>query len=84
MDFELSSEFSRIQAIPHFTIFAKKSESTRLWFQETLGTKSPGQKAPFNQRAAASRRRKSFYYLLFTRTVALCGDPALTLISLGR
>jgi hypothetical protein len=39
MDFELSSEFSRIQAIPHFTIFAKKSESTRLWFQETLGTK---------------------------------------------
>jgi hypothetical protein len=38
MDFELSSEFSRIQAIPHFTIFAKKSESTRLWFQETLGT----------------------------------------------
>ena len=30
----------RIQAIPHFTIFAKKSESTRLWFQETLGTKS--------------------------------------------
>ena len=40
MDFELSSEFSRIQAIPHFTIFAKKSESTRLWFQETLGTKT--------------------------------------------
>ena len=39
MDFELSSEFSIIQAIPHFTIFAKKSESTRLWFQETLGTK---------------------------------------------
>ena len=29
----------RIQAIPHFTNFAKKSESTRLWFQETLGTK---------------------------------------------
>ena len=25
MDFELSSEFSRIKAIPHFTIFAKKS-----------------------------------------------------------
>ena len=24
-DFELSSEFSRIRAIPHFTIFAKKS-----------------------------------------------------------
>ena len=42
MDFELSSEFSRIQAIPHFTIFAKKSESTRLWFQETLGTKATG------------------------------------------
>ena len=41
MDFELSSEFSRILAIPHFTIFAKKSESTRLWFQETLGTKLP-------------------------------------------
>ena len=39
MDFELSSEFSRIQAIPHFTIFAKKSEVTRLWFQETLSTK---------------------------------------------
>ena len=31
MDFELSSEFSRIQAIPHFTIFAKKSGLTRDW-----------------------------------------------------
>ena len=40
MDFQLSSEFSRIQAIPHFTIFAKKSGLTRLWFQETLSTKS--------------------------------------------
>ena len=39
MDFELSSEFSRIQAIPHFTIFAKKSGLTRDWIQETLSTK---------------------------------------------
>ena len=49
MDFELSSEFSIIQAIPHFTIFAKKSESTRLWFQETLGTKSRSAGAGFSK-----------------------------------
>ena len=46
MDFELSSEFSRIQAIPHFTIFAKKSGLTRDWIQETktktLSTKKSG------------------------------------------
>ena len=39
MDFELSREFSRIKAIPHFTIFAKKSGLTRDWIQETLSTK---------------------------------------------
>ena len=50
MDFELSSEFSRIQAIPHFTIFAKKSGLTRDWIQETLSTKGVGRLFSENHR----------------------------------
>ena len=39
MDFELSSEFSIIQAIPHFTIFGRFFLITRRWAGNTLSTK---------------------------------------------